>query len=168
MKLIKHTFEFLIIISLFLIFKLVGLRISQIIAAGFAVFIVAAMVTNSPKKAIRISIGTIAIGLAVDGLASVIGERGVSTAPAVLLGMGFAADYLAHASSGHRVTFSDNFARWGAAITSVSVFLMLSFAEFPPAKQTGILLSISIIISVLLATSLSMMPLEIKKYDCEE
>ena len=143
-------------------------RISQIIAAGFAVFIVAAMVTNSPKKAIRISIGTIAIGLAVDGLASVIGERGVSTAPAVLLGMGFAADYLAHASSGHKVTFSDNFARWGAAVTSVSVFLMLSFAEFPPAKQTGILLSISIIISVLLATSLSMMPLEIKKYDCEE
>ena len=143
-------------------------RISQIIAAGFAVFIVAAMVTNSPKKAIRIAIGTIAIGLAVDGLASVIGERGVSTAPAVLLGMGFAADYLAHASSGHKVTFSDNFARWGAAITSVSVFLMLSFAEFPPAKQTGILLSISIIISVLLATSLSMMPLEVKKYDSEE
>ena len=34
MKLIKHTFEFLIIVSLFLIFKLVGLRISQIIA-GF-------------------------------------------------------------------------------------------------------------------------------------
>ena len=34
MKLVKHTFEFLIIISLFLIFKLVGLRISQIIA-GF-------------------------------------------------------------------------------------------------------------------------------------
>ncbi len=34
MKFIKHTFEFLIIISLFLIFKLVGLRISQIIA-GF-------------------------------------------------------------------------------------------------------------------------------------
>ena len=33
MKLIKHTFEFLIIISLFLIFKLVGLRISQIIAS---------------------------------------------------------------------------------------------------------------------------------------
>jgi hypothetical protein len=45
---------------------------------------------------------------------------------------------------------------------------MLSFAEFPPAKQTGILLSISIIISVLLATSLSMMPLEVKKYDSEE
>jgi len=34
MKLIKYTFEFLIILSLFLIFKLVGLRISQIIA-GF-------------------------------------------------------------------------------------------------------------------------------------
>ncbi len=34
MKLVKHTFEFLIIISLFLIFKLVGLRMSQIIA-GF-------------------------------------------------------------------------------------------------------------------------------------
>ena len=34
MKLIKHTLEFLIIISLFLIFKLVGLKISQIIA-GF-------------------------------------------------------------------------------------------------------------------------------------
>ena len=34
MKLVKHTFEFLIIILLFLIFKLVGLRISQIIA-GF-------------------------------------------------------------------------------------------------------------------------------------
>ena len=49
----------------------------------------------------RIAIGTVAIGLAVDGLASITGVRGVGTAPAVLLGMGFAAEYLAHASSGH-------------------------------------------------------------------
>ena len=143
-------------------------RITQIIAAGAAVFIVAAIVTNSPKKAMRIAIGTVAIGVAVDGLASITGERGVGTAPAVLLGMGFAADYLAHASSGHKVTFSDNFARWGAALTSVSVFLMLSFADFPPARQTGILLSISIILSVILATSLTMVPQEMAKHDSEE
>ena len=143
-------------------------RITQIIAAGAAVFIVAAIVTNSPKKAMRIAIGTVAIGLAVDGLASITGERGVGTAPAVLLGMGFAADYLAHASSGHKVTFSDNFARWGAALTSVSVFIMLSFADFPPAKQTGVLLSISIILSVVLATSLTLVPSEVAKHDSEE
>ena len=82
----------------------------------------------------RISIGTIAVGAAVDGFASLIGERGVSTAPAVLLGMGFAADYLSHASAGHKETKSDNFARWG---------------------QTGQLLAISILLSVILATSLS-------------
>ena len=143
-------------------------RITQIIAAGAAVFIVAAIVSNSPKKAMRIAIGTVAIGLAVDGLASVTGERGVGTAPAVLLGMGFAADYLAHASSGHKVTFSDNFARWGAALTSASVFIMLSFADFPPAKQTGVLLSISIILSVILATSLTLVPPEMAKHESEE
>ena len=69
--------------------------------------------------------------------------------------MGFAADYLSHASAGHKETKSDNFARWGAAITSVSLFILLTFAEFPPARQTGQLLAISILLSVILATSLS-------------
>ena len=91
-------------------------RIIQILAAGFCVFLIALFVSNSPSRAVRIAVGTIAVGAAVDGFASIIGERGVSTAPAVLLGMGFAADYLSHASAGHRETKSDNFARWGAAI----------------------------------------------------
>ena len=130
-------------------------RVLQIFAAGICVFFVSYFVTKSPTRAMRISIGTIAVGAAVDGFASLIGERGVSTAPAVLLGMGFAADYLSHASAGHKETKSDNFARWGAAITSVSLFILLTFAEFPPARQTGQLLAISILLSVILATSLS-------------
>ena len=130
-------------------------RIIQILGAGLCVFFIATFVTNSANRGLRIAIGTIAIGAAVDGCASLIGERGVSTAPAVLLGMGFAADYLSHASAGHNETRNDRFARWGAAITSMSVFFLLSFAEFPPAKQTGQLLTISIAISVILATSLA-------------
>ncbi len=143
-------------------------RIFQILAAGFCVFLIALFVSNSPSRAVRIAIGTIAVGAAVDGFASIIGERGVSTAPAVLLGMGFAADYLSHASAGHRETKSDNFARWGAAITSISIFVLLTFAEFPPAKQTGQLLTISILLSVVLATTLSEVGLLDKPNDCEE
>ncbi len=130
-------------------------RITQILAAGLAVFLVSFLVTNSTKRALRIAIGTIAIGASVDGMASIVGDRGVNTAPAVLLGMGFAADYLSHASAEHPPTRKDTFARWGAAITSVSVFILLSFAVFPPAKSTGQLLSLSILFSVLLATCLA-------------
>jgi predicted RND superfamily exporter protein len=71
-------------------------RVIQIVAAGCAVFAVSAVVTRSPKRAARIAIGTIAIGAAVDGMASIVGERGVITAPVVLLGMGFAAPHLAY------------------------------------------------------------------------
>ena len=53
------------------------------------------------RPSLRIAIGTVALGLAIDGVASHLGGRGVNTAPAVLLGMGFAADYLSHAASGH-------------------------------------------------------------------
>ena len=130
-------------------------RIMQILGAGIAVLIIALVVTKSSSRSLRIAIGTIAIGAAVDGCASLIGERGVSTAPAVLLGMGFAADYLSHASAEHRETKHDRFARWGAAITSMSVFFLLSFAQFPPARQTGQLLAISIAMSVILASCLA-------------
>ena len=44
-------------------------RIIQILAAGCAVFVIAFGLTRSPEKAIRIAAGTIAVGIAVDGLA---------------------------------------------------------------------------------------------------
>ena len=142
-------------------------RVLQIFAAGICVFFVSYFVTKSPIRALRISIGTIAVGAAVDGFASIVGERGVSTAPAVLLGMGFAADYLSHASAGHNETRNDNFARWGAAITSVSLFILLTFAELPQANQTGQLLAISILLSVILATCLSKVEVSINVEDEE-
>ncbi len=130
-------------------------RVTQIVAAGCAVFAVSVAVTRSPKRAARIAIGTIAIGAAVDGMASIVGERGVITAPVVLLGMGFAADYLSHASVEHIPTRKDTIARWGAAITSISVFILLGLTSFPPARNTGNLLSLSIIFSVILASCLA-------------
>jgi len=131
-------------------------RVTQIVIAGCAVFAVSVVVTQSPRRATRIAIGIIAIGAAVDGMASIVGVRGVITAPVVLLGMGFAADYLSHASVEHIPTRKDTFARWGAAITSISVFVLLSFTTFPPAKNTGNLLSLSILFSVVLASCLAM------------
>ncbi len=130
-------------------------RVFQIFMAGAAVFIVSFAVLRSLPRASRISIGTIAVGAAVDGMASILGERGVGTAPAILLGMGFAADYLSHASIEHTITRRDTSARWWAAITSASTFALLGLAAFPPARGTGRLLTISIIFSVILATSLS-------------
>lgn len=130
-------------------------RILQILSAGVIVFMIAFMMTRSVEKSVRIAVGTIAVGIAVDGLASHFGGRGVNTAPAVLLGMGFAADYLSHASDKTKSWRLDNYARWGAAITSGLVFLTVSFSRFPPAKNTGLLLSLTIVISVLLATCLS-------------
>ena len=132
-------------------------RILQIIYAGIAVLIVTFYLLRSPLKASRIAIGTIAIGIAVDGMASIIGSRGVHTAPAVLLGMGFAADYLSHASAEHPSTTQDNFARWGAAISSMSIFLLLGLSTFPPARNSGRLLTISILFAVILATCLSLL-----------
>ena len=143
-------------------------RILQILGAGIAVLFIAGIVTKSAPRSLRIAIGTIAIGAAVDGCASLIGERGVSAAPAVLLGMGFAADYLSHASAEHRETKHDKFARWGAAITSMSVFFLLSFAQFPPARQTGQLLTISIAMSVILASGLANVGHYYKINDSEE
>ncbi len=131
-------------------------RVYQILFAGMAVFIVAYILLRSPLRASRIAIGTIAIGAAVDGMASIIGSRGVHTAPAVLLGMGFAADYLSHASGEHPSTKQDNYARWGAAISSISIFLLLGFSVFPPAQNTGRLLTISILFAAILATCLSL------------
>ncbi|RJU83801.1 MAG: hypothetical protein DWB99_01495 [Candidatus Poseidoniales archaeon] len=135
-------------------------RIIQILLAGFAVFITAYFITGSYQKALRIAIGTIAIGIAVDGLASHLGGRKVSTAPAVLLGMGFAADYLSHASVNEKRDRSDDYARWGAALTSLSIFALVVFSKFPPAQDTGQLLSISILLSALLATFASFLPAE--------
>jgi predicted RND superfamily exporter protein len=130
-------------------------RILQIIFAGIVVFTISRAMTGSTNRAARIAVGTIAVGIAVDGLASHLGGRGVNTAPAVLLGMGFAADYLSHASDKITSWKFDNMARWGAAITSCSVFFVVSFSKFPPAKDTGVLLTLTIIISVFLATLLS-------------
>lgn len=130
-------------------------RILQILFAGFTVFAISYLMTGSVKRSARIAVGTIAIGICVDGLASRIGGRGVNTAPAVLLGMGFAADYLSHASDQIKTSKHDNYARWGAAITSGFVFFIVSFSRFPPARNTGILLSLTILISVILATILA-------------
>lgn len=135
-------------------------RVYQILFAGIAVFIVGFVLLRSPIRASRIAVGTIAIGAAVDGMASIIGTRGVHTAPAVLLGMGFAADYLSHASGEHPSTKQDNYARWGAAISSISIFLLLGFSVFPPAQNTGRLLTISILFAAILATCLSLTYIE--------
>lgn len=135
-------------------------RVYQILFAGIAVFIVSFALLRSPIRASRIAVGTIAIGAAVDGMASIIGTRGVHTAPAVLLGMGFAADYLSHASGEHPSTKHDNYARWGAAISSISIFLLLGFSVFPPAQNTGRLLTISILFAAILATCLSLTYIE--------
>ncbi|MEE3134988.1 MAG: hypothetical protein VX277_04165 [Candidatus Thermoplasmatota archaeon] len=135
-------------------------RVYQILFAGIAVFIVSFVLLRSPIRASRIAVGTIAIGAAVDGMASIIGTRGVHTAPAVLLGMGFAADYLSHASGEHPSTKHDNYARWGAAISSISIFLLLGFSVFPPAQNTGRLLTISILFAAILATCLSLTYIE--------
>ncbi|MCS5537664.1 MAG: hypothetical protein NZ770_06125, partial [Candidatus Poseidoniaceae archaeon] len=126
-----------------------------IFAAGVAVFIVSYVIIGSPRTAARIAIGTLAVGIAVDGMASFMGGRGITTAPAVLLGMGFTADYLSHASSEHAPTKRDNSARWWAALSSLSAFVLLGLARFPPAKDVGNLLTISILFSVILATFLS-------------
>jgi hypothetical protein len=143
-------------------------RITQILAAGLGIFVVSYFVLRSPRRAARIAIGTIAIGIAVDGIASLMDGRDNSTAPAVLLGMGFTADYLSHASSEHPPTRRDNSARWWAAATSCSVFVMLAMATFPPTHSTGKLLSISILLSVILATCLSLNHLPSHRSESEE
>ena len=132
-------------------------RVNQILFAGLAIFVASIFVTRTPSRAARIAIGTVAVGLAVDGFASLFGGgRSINTAPTVLLGMGFAADYLSHASAEHLPTKSDNAARWGAGITSISIFFLLGFATWPLAKNSGRLLSISVLISIILATFLSL------------
>ncbi len=132
-------------------------RIVQILLAGVMVLIVSSMVLKSFPKGLRIAIGAVAVGAAVDAMAGYVTGRGMETAPSVLLGMGFAADYLSHASADHPPTRRDNSARWLAGMTSLSVFVMVSFAAFPPARNMGILLTTSILLSVILATSLSFM-----------
>ena len=130
-------------------------RVTQILAAGVAIFLVAFIALRVPIQAARIAIGAVAIGAAVDGMASIFGGRGVNTALAVLLGMGFAADYLSHASAEHRPTKLDMSARWWAALSSISVFVLLAMTTFPPARDSGRLLSVSILFSVILATCLA-------------
>ena len=143
-------------------------RVKQILSAGVMIFIVSYAVLRSPLRAARIAIGTIAIGGAIDGMASIFGGRSVTTAPAVLLGMGFTADYLSHASAGHSPTRMDNSARWLAALTSVSIFVIVAFAQFPPARNTGQLLTASILLSVLLATCLSLIQSKYNRTDSSE
>ena len=133
-------------------------RIVQVLLAGGLVTLVASTVLQSPMKGLRIGIGAIAIGAGVDALAGVLVGRSMATAPAVLLGMGFAADYLTHASEGHGRDRGDTEARWWAGLTSVSVFVLIAFAAFPPARSMGILLSLSILVSLLLASALSLLP----------
>ena len=130
-------------------------RIVQILLAGVMVLIVSSMVLKSFPKGLRIAVGAVAVGAAVDAMAGYMTGRGMETAPAVLLGMGFAADYLSHASADHPPTRRDNSARWLAGMTSLSVFVLVSFAAFPPARNMGQLLTASILLSVILATTLS-------------
>lgn len=70
------------------------------------------------------------------------------------------ADYLSHASVNEKRDRSDDYARWGAALTSLSIFALVVFSKFPPAQDTGQLLSISILLSALLATFASFLPVE--------
>ena len=133
-------------------------RIVQVLLAGGLVTLVASTVLQSPMKGLRIGIGAIAVGAGVDALAGVLVGRSMATAPAVLLGMGFAADYLTHASEGHGRDRGDTEARWWAGLTSVSVFVLIAFAAFPPARSMGILLSLSILVSLLLASALTLLP----------
>ena len=72
-------------------------RIVQVLLAGGLVTLVASTVLQSPMKGLRIGIGAIAIGAGVDALAGVLVGRSMATAPAVLLGMGFADPGLPHA-----------------------------------------------------------------------
>ena len=130
-------------------------RIEQILLAGLTIFIASLFVTKNASRSARIAIGTVSIGVAVDGLASMLWGRSINTAPTVLLGMGFAADYLSHASSEHQQTKNDMVARWGAGITSISIFCWLSFATWPLAKNSGRLLTISLLLSLIIATILS-------------
>ncbi|MBI31646.1 MAG: hypothetical protein CMB72_03480 [Euryarchaeota archaeon] len=130
-------------------------RIVQILLAGVMVLIVSSMVLKSFPKGLRIAVGAVAVGAAVDAMAGYMTGRGMETAPAVLLGMGFAADYLSHASADHPPTRRDNSARWLAGMTSLSGFVLVGFAAFPPARNMGQLLTASILLSVILATSLS-------------
>ena len=130
-------------------------RITQILIAGLAIFFVAHMILNSPIRASRIAIGTVAVGAALDGIAGLVGGRGITSSLSVLLGMGFTADYLSHASTEDAPTAMDTSARWWAAITSASAFVLLGIVTFPPAQNTGRLLTISILISIILATCLS-------------
>ena len=131
-------------------------RLNQILFAGLAILVASLIVTRTPSRAARIAVGTVAIGLAVDGLASIFGGRSINTAPTVLLGMGFAADYLSHASAEHIPTKNDTKARWGAGITSICIFFLLGFATWPLARNSGRLLSISVLLSIILATFLSL------------
>ena len=124
-------------------------RVTQILSAGVAIFLVALFALRVPIHAGRVAVGAVAIGAAVDGMASIFGGRGVNTALAVLLGMGFAADYLSHASAEHRPTKLDMSARWWAALSSISVFILLAMTSFPPARDSGRLLSVSILFSVI-------------------
>ena len=130
-------------------------RITQILIAGLAIFFVAHMILNSPIRASRIAIGTVAVGAALDGIAGLVGGRGITSSLSVLLGMGFTADYLSHASTEDAPTAMDTSARWWAAITSASAFVLLGIVTFPPAQNTGRLLTIGILISIILATCLS-------------
>ena len=143
-------------------------RLIQILSAGVAIFLVALFALKIPIQAARIAVGAVAIGAAVDGMATMFGGRGVNTALAVLLGMGFAADYLSHASAEHRPTKLDMSARWWAAMSSASVFILLSLTTFPPAKNSGQLLSLSIFFSAVLATCLAMMHSDMVPTQSEE
>ena len=109
-------------------------RIVQVLLAGGLVTLVASTVLQSPMKGLRIGIGAIAIGAGVDALAGVLVGRSMATAPAVLLGMGFAADYLTHASEGHGRDRGDTEARWWAGLTSVSVFVLIALR---PSHRPG-------------------------------
>ena len=61
-------------------------RIIQILAAGFVVLIIASSMTRIIDKSIRIAIGTIAVGIAVDGLASHLVVAGLILLQQFLLG----------------------------------------------------------------------------------
>ena len=64
-------------------------RIIQILLAGVVVSVVAYVILRKIRPSLRIAIGTVALGLAIDGVASHLGGRGVNTALISVIGHGF-------------------------------------------------------------------------------
>ena len=102
-------------------------RDNQILLAGVVVSVVAYVILRKIRPSLRIAIGTVALGLTIDGVASHLGGRGVNASSVIGHGL---LPIISHAASGH--TPSRNVCRHveGAALSSVAIFILLAFTTF--------------------------------------